>query len=111
MGTDFLDQIDNELEGIIAGEFSETFTLSEPDGSNPISIDGFFDKTFVEVSADTGAETLSKNPRISVHRPTVETATGKTIEQLWLVLARGVQYKIKRIEDDGSGTANFYLKI
>lgn len=108
---EWLDTVAGDLETMLQGEWSEAVTINT--GSVSHTGEGVFDLTFQEVNLQTGLKTQSKNPRVSLYGPTWETALGEEITddvtRQWVYTIRGINYKAKEVQPDGTGWVVVYL--
>lgn len=107
-----LDDIENDLkETFLEGEFSESVTINT--GSVTHTGQGVFDLTYQEVNVQTGQKVQSKTPRVSLYGPTWELALGEEITDKvalnWVYTIRGINYKLKERQADGTGWYLVYL--
>lgn len=104
-----LDDIENELRDILAGEFSMSFTLIY--NSIEYEFSGIYDKTYLEIDNE-GASVMSNNPQIGVPINFIYEMLGETIdlELKPTIIINEKTYTLKSIEDDGQGFARFLLK-
>ncbi len=112
----FLDSVDADTKELLSAEFSEPCTIVFDDGVDTVTIstEGIFDKTYLEVDADTGASVMSNNPRITIYDKEIEAELYRKINddagENWLLTVRGTTYRIKSAEPDGIGMLIIYLK-
>jgi hypothetical protein len=106
----FLQNLDNELKGILSGEFSEPATLI--DGSSYFQFDGIFDLQSVDIDINSGATILANNPQIGCHLGAINLFLGRELNEddHVIIVVRDKEYRVKKINPDGTGYATIILK-
>lgn len=107
----FSDSLDYDTRRIMSGEFSTEIVI-EFDGIS-ITLNGIFDRTYVEIDNETGVEVMSRNPRVSISELEflenhVHGLPEEGLED-WFVYVNSEEFTIYRTERDG-GMAVLYLK-
>ena len=86
-------------------EFAEDGTYHFKSGATKI-ISGIFDRDYLSVDPDTGAEVQSRNPKFAVaSRDINEVPTPDDY-----IIIRGVNYRIIEVHPDGTGITDLILQ-
>jgi hypothetical protein len=109
----WLDTVADDLETMLQGEWGESVTITT--GSATETGAGIFDLTYEEVNLTTQQKVQSKNSRVSLYAPAWEASgvLGETLNDKnaasWVFTIRGINYRSKTVQLDGTGWALVYL--
>jgi len=103
--SEFLEQIETEIQSILSAEFSESLEIIEAD----TTVDCIFDKTYETIDPETGAPVMSDTARASIAIDKLETDISRTVLQGWSCRIRETDYKIIDIQRDGVGMGVLYF--
>jgi len=105
----FNDDIYEELGEILDGEFSDSVTIEV--GTDSADLNCIFNKTYEEIDAD-GIPVQSNAPMLGIDKLAADTILGTELVEgpdSYATIS-GVKYRIKRVEYDGTGYAQVFLK-
>lgn len=105
----FLTHVENELNGILSGEWSEPAALVAGSFNIPCTV--IFDRTSLEID-ENGMNVLSNNPQAGIFIKNIDTILGHELIETdnATLTVRATVYRVKVVERDGTGYATLRLK-
>lgn len=105
----FEDDMYTELGEIFNGEFSEPVTIKV--GVKTADLNCIFNKTYAEIDAD-GIPVQSNAPMLGIDKFAADIKLGTELIEGSdsYATVKGVKYRIKRVEPNGTGYAQVFLK-